>query len=109
MPPIICQRTENHWTAYFADSPGTAFGGEWPAEAIQRLVATVPGLDVESLAADHEQSSDDRLVFVLADFGVCSECGGSGEYVGLNAIETCGVCGGSGREQLKGSGRYASD
>ena len=26
-----------------------------------------------------------------------SECGGSGEYVGLNSVETCGVCGGSGR------------
>jgi hypothetical protein len=71
--------------------------------------ATVPGLDVESIAADHERSSGDRLVFVLADSGVCSECGGSGEYVGLNAVETCGGCGGSGREQLKGSSRYASD
>ena len=91
---IICQRTDNHWTAHFADSPETAFGGEWPAEAIERLVATIPGLNVESLTADHERSSDDRLVFVL---GVCSECGGSGEYVGLNAVETCGACGGSGR------------
>jgi len=93
MPPIICQRTDNHWTAYFADSPETAFGGEWPAEAIQRLVTTVPDLDFERITADHEQSSDDRLVFVLAE--VCSECGGTGEYVGLNAVEVCGVCGGS--------------
>jgi DnaJ-class molecular chaperone len=54
-------------------------------------VATVSGLNVERITADHEQSSDDRLVFVL---GVCPECGGSGEYVGLNAVETCG---GSGR------------
>jgi len=58
-------------------------------------VATVPGLDVEGLTADHEQSSEDRLVFVLG--AVCSECGGSGEYVGLNAVEKCGACGGSGR------------
>ena len=95
MPSIICQRTDNHWTAWFADSPPeTAFGGEWPADAIQQLVATVPGLDVESITADHERSSDDRLVFVPTDSGVCPECGGSGEYVGLNAVETCGVCGG---------------
>ena len=92
---IICQRTNNHWSAWFEDSPETAFGGEWPADAIERLVATAPGLDVERITADHEQSSDDRLVFVLAD--VCPACGGSGEYVGLNAVETCGVCGGSGK------------
>jgi len=73
MPPIICQRTDNHWSAWFADSPETAFGGEWPAEAIQWLAATVPGLDVENITADHEHSSDDRLVFVPAAYGVCSE------------------------------------
>ena len=95
MPPIICQRTDNHWSAYFADCPETAFGGEWPAEAIQRLAATVPGLDVANITADHERSSADRLVFVLGS-GVCPECGGSGEYVGLNVTETCGACGGSG-------------
>ena len=95
MPHIICQRTDNHWSAYFADSPETAFGGEWPAEAIQRLAATVPGLDVENITADHERSSDGRLVFVLGK--VCSDCGGSGEYVGFNSVEKCGVCGGSGR------------
>ena len=94
MPPIICHHTDNHWTASFADSPETAFGGEWPAEAIKRLVATVPGLDVENITADHDRSSDDRLVFVLGE--VCPDCGGTGEYVGLNAVETCGVCGGSG-------------
>ena len=59
-------------------------------------MATVPGLDVERITADHERSSDNRVVFVLADSKVCSECGGSGEYVGLNVTETCGVCGGSG-------------
>jgi hypothetical protein len=80
-PTSSATRLHGHWTAWFADSPETAFGGEWPAEAIQRLVATVPGLDVERLTADHEQSLDDRLVFVLADSEVCSECGGSGEVV----------------------------
>ncbi len=84
--------------AHFADSPETAFGGEWPAEAIQRLVATVPGLDVKRLTADHERSSENKLVFVLAE--VCSECGGSGEYVGLNTVEKCGACGGSGRAEF---------
>ena len=94
MHPIICHRTGNHWSAWFADSPETAFRGESPESAMERLVATVPGLDVKNITADHEQSSDDRLVFVLGE--VCSECGGSGEYVGLNAVETCGVCDGSG-------------
>jgi hypothetical protein len=98
MPRIICQRTDNHWSAYFADSPETAFGGEWPAEAIERLAATVPGLDVERLTADHEQPSDDRLVFVL-ELGVCLECSGSGEYAGLSAVEVCGaVVGAEGRD-----------
>jgi len=77
--------------------PQTAFDGEWPAEAIQRLVKIVPGSGVERITADHERSSDDRLVFVLEDSGVSPECGGSGEYVGLNVSETCGACGGSGR------------
>ena len=73
------------------------FGGEWPAEAVKRLIATVPGLDVESITVDHEQSSDDRLVFMLGNSGVCPECGGTGEYIGLNVTETCGACSGSGR------------
>ena len=62
MPSIICQRIANHWTAWFADNPGTGFGGETPAEAIERLAATVPGLDVESITADHARSSEDKLV-----------------------------------------------
>ena len=78
------------------DSPETAFGGEWPADAIERLVATVPELDPEKIVADHEQSTDTRLVFVI-EGGVCPDCGGAGEYVGLSVKETCGTCGGSGR------------
>ena len=52
---------------------------------------------VVARVSDHERSSDDRLVFVLADSGVCPDCGGTGEYVGLNAKQKCGTCGGSGR------------
>ena len=97
MPPIICERLHGHWSAWFIDSPETAFGGEWPADAIERLVATVPELDAEKIVADHEQSTDTRLVFVIEEPGVCPECGGSGEYVGLDVKETCRTCGGSGR------------
>lgn len=76
MPPIICQHPDDFWTAYFADNAETAFSDEWSENAIERLVATISGLDVESLTADHEQSSDDRLVFVLVDTGVSPECVG---------------------------------
>ena len=70
-------------------------GEEWPADAIQRLEAMVPGLDIERFAADHAHSSENKLVFVLANSDVCPDCGGSGESVGLNVTElnvteTCG-------------------
>ena len=55
------------------------FNGDLPE--IKRLVATVPGLDVGSITADHEQSTDARLVFVLVGSQVCTECGGSGDVV----------------------------
>jgi hypothetical protein len=36
MPLIIFPLTDNHWSAYFADSPEPAFGGEWPTDMIKR-------------------------------------------------------------------------
>ena len=42
-----------------------------------------------------ESDRTDHLEFVVG--GTCPDCDGSGRYVGLNTVEVCGACGGTGR------------
>lgn len=37
-----------------------------------------------------------NLDLILPGLGVCQDCHGTGKYVGLNTVETCQSCGGSG-------------
>lgn len=37
---IVEQQSAEHWTAWLADYPQLSAGGEWPSDAIQRLLLT---------------------------------------------------------------------
>ena len=37
---IVEQQSAEHWTAWLADYPCLSAGGEWPADAIKRLLLT---------------------------------------------------------------------
>jgi DnaJ-class molecular chaperone len=36
------------------------------------------------------------MVFVRFSGNMCPDCGGTGKYVGLNLVETCQACNGTG-------------
>ena len=84
----------NHWTAWIEDNPCTAFGGDAPAVAVERLLEFA-GLDPMDIHADCSRSSLTGQVFIHGG-EPCSDCGGSGQYVGFNSVEDCHGCGGSG-------------
>lgn len=54
---------------------------------------------LQSLFVDKKRSRLDRVEFVSRHSlprETCPDCGGSGKYVGLNAVEDCETCGGMG-------------
>ena len=63
---------DGHWSAWRAGRPETAFGGHTEREAV--------------------------LMLLEASGEPCGECGGSGQYVGLQAVTTCQECHGRGRK-----------
>jgi|GEM_PF-6412727 hypothetical protein len=91
---IIVEQLEGHWSAWQKSNPETALGGSDAVMAVKRLCTTI-GLNVQSLAVDRTECRADHLEFVVGT--QCEDCGGSGQYVGLNTVEVCGACGGSGR------------
>ena len=71
------------------------FGGPSASIALERAVSGF-GFSTDDLDAAGPWDGDpDRLVFRRKE--TCPDCGGSGRYVGLAAVETCGRCGGRGR------------
>ena len=84
-----------HWSAWLESRPHEGWGGDTPATAVMRLLRA-HGLSVALIAADYDPTHSERQVFRLKRGGVCPDCGGAGRYVGLNVVETCGTCGGSG-------------
>jgi hypothetical protein len=91
---IIAERDAGHLSAWRKDDPATALGGSDAAMTDKRLCNALD-LDVTSIAVDRAGCRTDHLEFVVG--APCPECGGSGRYVGLNAVEGCGTCGGVGR------------
>ena len=63
---VIVERRHGHWSAWFADAPASAYGGEWPAEAIETLVAAHPerGIVAGELEPIEEKVTNDHLEFV---------------------------------------------
>ena len=91
---IIAERDAGHWSAWLNDDPATALGGSDAAMAVKRLCNALD-LNVKWIVVDRAACRTDHLEFVVG--APCPECGGSGRYVGLNAVEDCGTCGGVGR------------
>lgn len=89
-----------HWSAWFSDAPESAYGGEWPADAIRALLWAHPerGVIPEQITSDDDALRDGHLEFLLStSLPPCPDCGGSGRYVGLNSVDVCRACHGSGR------------
>lgn len=93
---IIIGECHGQWYASFDDESNRAYGGDDAATALRRLLLASPHrpVDVDRLIRDAE-SRPGRIVFVIPA-ATCQECGGSGRYVGLQAVEACRRCGGSG-------------
>ena len=110
MVRIIAEHTldASHWTAWFADEPHVAFGGETASNAATRLLGACPerGVDAADFHVDYERTTETHFK-LIAELPVCPECGGSGRYVGLNSVEGCGACGGTGRMRLRESDRHS--
>lgn len=88
-------RPPGHWSAWFADNPGHAFGGDHPAVAVARLLEA-SAIDSATIAADYEANRDGHMEFTVPSGEPCLECGGSSMYVGLNTVEVCRACAGHG-------------
>jgi hypothetical protein len=86
------------WNAWIAGNPQQAFGGDTSATAVARLLDACGWSELQ-VVADGDASSLDgaHFEFLVRHSGPelpCPECGGSGSYVGLSAVETCRRCGG---------------
>lgn len=102
---IICGESDanGHWYVWFIDAPQTSFGGPSPLEALTRLFATldppIDFLDVQPLT--DWPSTIPGFFEVAVGSEVCPDCSGSGQYVGLQAVELCARCQGRGRVRLQ--------
>ena len=100
-----------HWLAWFAESPQIAFGGESAIEAISRILATMqPPCDLQDIwpLTDLQLLVSGRFEFAVGS-APCPDCGGSGKYVGFQAVEPCGACEGRGRVRLQQDGESARE
>ncbi|MDB5337287.1 MAG: hypothetical protein JWN70_2906 [Planctomycetaceae bacterium] len=90
---IIVERNDYHWTAWVFRNPCHEYTGATAAEAITKLLEA-NGMDLAFVP----ESVDPTLtrIELLIPTDPCPDCGGSGKYTGLNKIEDCGTCGGSG-------------
>lgn len=64
---IIVEERDGHWTAWFEDLPQVALGGEWPSDAINRLIEHVgqEHFDADGIAAFQNGSRDGHLEFLM--------------------------------------------
>jgi hypothetical protein len=86
------------WSAWLENEPRQACGGMTAILAIRRWLLLnrerFPG--PYAVVLEEQQSSLDRVVVRLTTPAACGECGGSGKYVGLNLVEACKGCDGTG-------------
>lgn len=93
---LFCKQTEpNYWLAWVEGRAETSFAGETSAKAMLRLVRATPGVNINDLAVDNTDTKDGLLCYLVGN--ICPDCLGSGKYTGLNLVENCESCGGTGR------------
>jgi hypothetical protein len=90
---VITEQLLDHWSAWFEDDPLTAFGGDSAATVTTRLLES-RGISPNCLIPAPNPTLT-RMAFHLAT-DPCPDCKGTGKYTGLNTVEECGTCGGSG-------------
>ena len=67
-------------------------------EALGRLVQLDRPDGYEPAEFDLLEETETRLVYEMRPASeTCPDCGGSGKFTGLNAVENCSTCGGTGR------------
>jgi hypothetical protein len=86
------------WSAWLESEPQQACDGTTITSAVRRWLSLnsdrFPG--PYALLLDKQKSKLDRRLMLLTAVMKCSECGGSGQYVGLVLVEECRKCEGTG-------------
>jgi hypothetical protein len=69
---IIVEEKEGHWTAWFDDLPQIATGGEYPCDAIKRLLQRLgeENFDAEGIIAVSDGTREGHLEFLLPLLGL---------------------------------------
>jgi hypothetical protein len=98
---IIAEETHGHWSARLAHpSSHESYGGANALDAVRRLIANFPqwGVSLDDFEPDWDNCSTTRIEMVFVRFSGdgCPDCGGTGKYVGLNLVEACLACVGTG-------------
>lgn len=98
IPRLIAEPSvHGYWECFAESDSGMAATGEEPLHAFRRLCELF-GLPPRRYTI--AEQAPNRVVFIHRDArrfdDPCPDCGGSGRYVGLNVVEDCGRCGGSG-------------
>ena len=98
---IIAEEIHGHWTSRSAHPAShESYGGANALDAVRRLIANCPqwGVTLNDFEPDWENCSTTRIEMVIMRFSgdVCPDCGGTGKYVGLNLVESCKTCNGTG-------------
>ena len=95
---LIAERMGHfRWDCRPEEKPEVSASAPLPHDAMRRLCSLL-GLRAAIYVAT--ERTPERVVFqkgVRESTDNCPECGGSGRYVGLNVIEPCQCCAGSGR------------
>lgn len=64
---LIVEENDGHWTAWFKDVPQVAMGGEFPSDAIRRLLEHLgeENFDAEGIVAVEDGTRDGHLEFMI--------------------------------------------
>ena len=64
---IIVEENDGQWSAWFKDVPQVALGGEWPADAIKRLLEHLgaENFHAEGIVAVEDGTRDGHLEFMM--------------------------------------------
>ena len=64
---VIVEEHEGQWSAWFENLPQIAIGGEWPSDAISKLLEHLgeENFDAEGIIAIDEVTRDGHLEFLM--------------------------------------------
>ena len=101
---VICRyrNTSGQWSAWLDGTPSVAYGAELPMRAVSRLL---DGSDIDHclvvIHVDQVQAGSGVMIREALWkppelLFLCSQCNGTGEYVGLTDRQKCQACEGRG-------------